>query len=215
MSELSQSDVGGFGRGCVFRNTTYWPSDFAQPSGEYWLPLHPPRFMEWISAPESASLLDKGPGAWMHSLSREQAIDAARQLHRDVCLITSNLNVFDQYVLCLQGTATTILELSLGALEFPSAAVAAGALVPRVASGTLLSTQLAVRHWTVFGMNILLSGPLVETPELLCQSYYFVYSLCVSGGGSTKPMVGGGPFSKFIWFLRGAPLCGDTSLISI
>ena len=59
----------------------------------------------------------------------------------------------------------------------------------------------------VSGMNILLSGPLVETPELLCQSYYFIYSLCVSGGG--------GPFSKFLRFLRGAPLCGDTSIISI
>ena len=68
----------------------------------------------------------------MHSLSQEQPIDAARQLHRDVCLMTSNLNVLDQYVLCLQGTATKNLELSLGAPDFPSAAVAAEALVLRV-----------------------------------------------------------------------------------
>ena len=46
--------------------------------------------------------------------------------------MTSNLNVLDQYVLYLQGTATTILELSLGVRDFPSATVAAGALVPRV-----------------------------------------------------------------------------------
>ena len=32
----------------------------------------------------------------------EHAIDAARQLHRDVCLMTTNLNILDQYVLCLQ-----------------------------------------------------------------------------------------------------------------
>ena len=39
--------------------------------------------------------------------------------------------------------------------------------------------------------------PLVETPELLCQSYYFVYNMCVSGGGSTKPMVGEGLSQSF------------------
>ena len=64
---------------------------------------------------------------WLHCLSREQAIDAAHQLHRDVCLMTTNLDVLDQYVLCLQGTASTILELSLGSRDFPSTAVAAGA----------------------------------------------------------------------------------------
>ena len=35
-------------------------------------------------------------------------------------------------MLCLQSTAATILELSLGARSFPSAAVAAEAPVPRV-----------------------------------------------------------------------------------
>ena len=80
----------------------------------------------------SGSALDKGPSAWLHSLSREQAIDAARQLHRDVCLITTNLSILDQYALCLQGTAAKILELSLGSRDFPSMAVAAGAMAPRV-----------------------------------------------------------------------------------
>ena len=81
--------------------------------------------------PESASLLEMGPGRWLHSLSREQNIDAARQLHRDVCLMTTNLDILDQYVLCLQGTASKILELSLGSRDLPSAAVAAGAMGPR------------------------------------------------------------------------------------
>ena len=77
----------GFGAGCSFRRTTYRLSAYTQPSGIYDLPLHHPRFLEWIGTPESASLLKKGPGTWLHSLSREQAIDAARQLHRDVCLM--------------------------------------------------------------------------------------------------------------------------------
>ena len=132
LSELPLSDVGAFGRGCAFRNTTHKSSDFAQPSGKYGLPLHNPPFLEWIGAPESAPLLDKGPSAWMHSLSRKQAIEAARQPHRVVCLMTSNLNILDQYVLCLQSTAATILELSVGTRSFPSAAVAAEAPVPRV-----------------------------------------------------------------------------------
>ena len=32
----------------------------------------------------------------------------------DACLMTSNLNVLDQYVLCLQGTASKLLELIVG-----------------------------------------------------------------------------------------------------
>ena len=63
--------------------------------------------------PESASLLDMGPGMWLHYLSRDQAMDAALQLHKDVCLMTTNLDVLDQYVLCLQGTASKIIELGL------------------------------------------------------------------------------------------------------
>ena len=38
--------------------------------------------------------------------------------------MTSNLNILDQHVLCLQGMVATILELSLGAQAFASAAVA-------------------------------------------------------------------------------------------
>ena len=59
-------------------------------------------------------------------------MDAAIQLHRDVCLVTTNLDVLDQYALSLQGTASKILELGLDPRGFPSAEVAAGALGPRV-----------------------------------------------------------------------------------
>ena len=103
---------GLFHTGIWLGSTTYRSTDYVQPSGKYGLPLHHPRFLEWISAPESARLLDQGPSVWLQSLSREQAIDAARQLHQDVCLMTTNLNILDQYVLCLQGMASKILELS-------------------------------------------------------------------------------------------------------
>ena len=49
-----------------------------------------------------------GIGAWIgvpESLSGDKAMDAAIQLHRDVCLMTTNLNILDQYALALQGTA--------------------------------------------------------------------------------------------------------------
>ena len=93
----------------------------AHPSTEFGLPLHHTRFLEWVGAPESARLLDRGPAAWIRSLSRAQSVDAARKLHHDVVLMTSNLNILDQYVLCLQGTATKILELALNKADFPSA----------------------------------------------------------------------------------------------
>ena len=46
--------------------------------------------------------------------------------------MTTNLNILDQYVLCLQGTASKILELNLGSRDFPSMTVAASAMAPRV-----------------------------------------------------------------------------------
>ena len=63
-------------------------------------------------------------------LSRDQAMATAIQLHRDVCLMTTNF--LDQYALSLQGTASKMLEMSLGSSDFLSADVAAGAMGPRV-----------------------------------------------------------------------------------
>ena len=88
------------------------------------VPLNHPRFLEWIGVPESASLLEMGPGRWLN-MSRDKAVDAAIQLHRDVCLMTTNLNILDQYALALQGPASEMLEVSLGSGDFPSADVAA------------------------------------------------------------------------------------------
>ena len=59
-------------------------------------------------------------------------MDAALQLHQDDCLMTTNLDVLDQYALCLQGTASKFLELGLDPRGFPLEEVAAGAMGPRV-----------------------------------------------------------------------------------
>ena len=137
LAERSSSSLRSSGAGCVFGNTTYRASDYASPSGEFGFPLHHPRFLEWIGAPESAGLLEMGPGRWLHSLSRDQAMDAAIQLHRDVCLMATNLDVLDQYALSLQGTASKMLKLGLNSCDFPSAEVAAGTLGPRVRRGSV------------------------------------------------------------------------------
>ena len=109
--------------------------------------------------PESASLLEMGPGRWINALSRDKAMAAAVQLQRDVCLMKTNLDFLDQYALSLQSTASKMIERSLGASDFPSAEVAASALGPRVrhasvqmeAVAALTGPYAAVLGWLVPG----------------------------------------------------------------
>ena len=129
LNEWSSSMIRSFGAGCAFRQTTYRASDYASPSGAFGVL---PCFLEWIGVPESASLLEMGPGKWLDSLSRDKAMAAAIQLHRDVCLMTTNLDILDQYALSLQGAASKMLETSIGSSVYPAADVAAGALGPRL-----------------------------------------------------------------------------------
>ena len=77
LAERSPDTIRSFGAGCAFRNTTYRASDYASPSGEFGLPMHHPRFLGWIAVPQSASLLEMGPGLWLDALSRDQAVAAA------------------------------------------------------------------------------------------------------------------------------------------
>ena len=72
---------------------------FYSPIGEIRATTTPPTVPGVGGAPESARLLDMSAGAWLRSLSHAQSIDASRQLHRDVCRMTSNLNILDQYVM--------------------------------------------------------------------------------------------------------------------
>ena len=61
-------------------------------------------------------------------------MSAAVQLHRDACLMNTNLNILEQYLLSLHGAASKILEKTIGGDPYPAAAVAGGAKGPTSAS---------------------------------------------------------------------------------
>ena len=132
LAERSPESIRSLGAGCAFGNMSYRSSDYDAPSGEFGLPVHHPQFLEWIGVPQSACLLEIGAGRWVDHLLRDQAVAAAVHLQRDVGLLQTNLDVLDQYSLALQGTASKLIELCLGARAFPAEEVAAGALGPRV-----------------------------------------------------------------------------------
>ena len=94
--------------------------------------MHHPRFLEWIGVPQSACLLEMGAGRWVDHLSHDETVAAAIQLQRDGGLMQTNLDILDQYSLALQGTASRLIEVCLGARPFQTEEVAAGALGPRV-----------------------------------------------------------------------------------
>ena len=117
---------------------------------------------------ESAGLLEIGPGRWLHSLTRDQAMDAAIQLHRDVCLITTNLDVLDQYALSQQGTASKILELGLDPPRFRSDGVDVAAIVR--SGNEALRTQL----WMTCYSSDLLRRLCVCVTVLYFGAYYYL-----------------------------------------
>ena len=130
-NERSQASLRVLGKGCAFRHTTYSVDDHAPPEGGLGVPLNHPRFLEWLGAPESAWLLEMSPGQWCDTLSRDQAMTAAMRLHRDVCLMKTNLDILDQYALALHGTASKILQKTIGGEPYPRAEVAAAVQGPR------------------------------------------------------------------------------------
>ena len=131
MNERSEASLRVLGKGCAFRHTTYSVEDHAPPKGGLGVPLNHPRFLEWVGAPASAWLLEMSPGQWCDTLSRDQAMTAAMQLHKDACLMNTNLDILDQYALSLHGAASKILQKTIGGSPYPMAAVAAGAQGPR------------------------------------------------------------------------------------
>ena len=63
--ERSPESIRSLGPGCAFRNTTYRMSDYAEPVGDYGLPLNHPRFVEWIGVPQSAGLIELSGRQWV------------------------------------------------------------------------------------------------------------------------------------------------------
>ena len=130
-NERSQASLRVLGKGCAFRHTTYSAEDHTPPEGGLGVPLNHPRFLEWIGAPASAWLLKMSPGQWCDTLSQDQAMTAAMELHRDACLMNTNLDILDQYALALHGIASKILQKTIGGSPYPKAAVAAEAQGPQ------------------------------------------------------------------------------------
>ena len=163
LAERSTATLRSVGAGCAFRCTSYRVSDYASPTGEFGIPLDHPRFLECIGVPESASLLDMSPGWWINALSWDKAMATAVRLQRDVCLMTTNLDILDQYALSLQSTASKMIERSLGASDFPSAEVAAGVLGPRVRRASKQMDAMGPR-WTLYGCIRMAGSGLVGLP---------------------------------------------------
>ena len=125
--ERSQASLRVLGKGCAFRHTTYKWEDHARPEGGLGVPLNHPRFLEWLGAPDSAWLLEMSPGHWCDTLSKDQTMKAAMQLHRDACLMQTNLDILDQYALALHGTASKLLQSTIGGGPYPGVEVASAA----------------------------------------------------------------------------------------
>ena len=132
LAERSPESIHLLGPGCAFRNTTYRVPDYAEPVGDYGLPLINPQFVEWIRVPQSAGLIELSGRQWVSKLLRDQAIAAAVHLQRVVGLMQTNVDVLDQYALSLQKAASRIIDKCLGRCVYPAAEIATGALGPRV-----------------------------------------------------------------------------------
>ena len=144
-NERSQASLRVLGKGCLFRHTSYEWNDHAPPKGGLGVPLNHPRFLEWVGTPDTAWLLEMSPGHWCDTLSRDRALTAAMQLHKDACLMKSNLDVLDQYALALHGTASTILQRTIGGGSFPGAEVRTGA--PGAHAGRIAVQMEALGLW--------------------------------------------------------------------
>ena len=58
---------------CAYRYTTYREADFVNHDVRFGLPIHHPRFLKWVGAPELAWLLYRDYGDWIRSRSQSRA----------------------------------------------------------------------------------------------------------------------------------------------
>ena len=111
--------------GCQYRITSYENTDVTDVDPTYGLQLHHPRFLKYVGAPESARLLSRPPGYWLHHIDREEAVSVALQLEHDAGLMMTNLQVLDQFVTSLNRMSSEVMRLAFGQEQHPSAAVQA------------------------------------------------------------------------------------------
>ena len=68
----------------------------------------------------------------------------AMQLHKDTCLMNTNLDLLDQYALALHGTASKILQQTIGGNPYSKAEVAAAAQGPRARRASVHMEALGI-----------------------------------------------------------------------
>ena len=112
--------------------TCYRDDDDSSVDSQFGVHVHHPRFLEWVSAPESAHLLCHPPAEWLQVMNRQDTLHAALQLQRDASLMLSNLTVLHQYAIALHQMSTEVLYSMFGWDFFPSGAVNDAAPMPRV-----------------------------------------------------------------------------------
>ena len=110
--------------GCQYRMTSYEErvsvSDLDPSCG---IPLHNPRMMEYMGAPESARLLGRTPEYWLEHMGRKRTIQAALRLHHDASLIMTNIQIMSQLVTSFSRTASEVMRTVYDREPFPTSAV--------------------------------------------------------------------------------------------
>ena len=100
--------------GCPYRFTSHSGQAFSDGNPAFGLQLHHPRFLEFVSAPESARLLYRSPTFWVDQLGEEQAMAAAVNLQRDAGIMLSNLQILSQFDTSLHHMSSEMMVLGLG-----------------------------------------------------------------------------------------------------
>ena len=118
--------------GCPYRFTLYSGPAISDINPAFGLQLHHPRFLEFISAPQSACLLHHTPTFWVDRLGEEQAMAAAVYLQRDAGIMLSNLQILSQFVTSLHQMSSEMLSIGMGRVVFPAQEISDLSPAPRV-----------------------------------------------------------------------------------
>ena len=110
--------------GCPYLYASYNGPAISDMNPAFGLQLHHPRFLEFISALESACLLYRSLTFWVDRLGEEQAMAAAVNLQRDVGIMLSNLQILSQFVTSLHRMSSEMLSIGMGRVVFPAEEIA-------------------------------------------------------------------------------------------
>ena len=70
----------------AYHMTSYRDDDGSSMDSQFGVHVHHPWFLEWVGAPESASLLSHPLAEWLQVMNRQDTLHAALQLQRDANL---------------------------------------------------------------------------------------------------------------------------------